>query len=358
MRYHLALLLCLCIAVVWKIVNTPGGVPFLFREHGLLDGRRKMCEAADFKATTLKLLYEIPFALLSAGPASKFEASALVIHPKLAKVYVVFDNLYSVVQLTVPWIASGGDDVTVPGLAARWLQWPDAGDEGDSGFEFMAFNESSGWYVIGKEAVNTDGRWRAQTIDVQFDNGIRLGQVCTTEYEFEKENKGLEGGSIVNIGGEWLMLGLCEGNKCKGGKKGRRSGHGRMILMRRVERNGSCVLKTIQEIKLPREANFQDYSGMAMGHGGRIAVTSQEDAALFVAVLKIDENWQVSFDDVRVLDFPRGKDCSKIFCNVEGVGWLDDGRVIVVSDSMKGGGRQDFVCRGKDEMIHFLALPT
>ena len=72
------------------------------------------------------------------------------------------------------------------------------------------------------------------------------------------------------------------------------------------------VVKTIE---IPRKAKFLDYSAMAFnGYMGRtVAITSQEDAAVWLGEFDWDE-----FEFIgrgRVLHFPRNDHCEKIYCN-------------------------------------------
>ena len=67
--------------------------------------------------------------------------------------------------------------------------------------------------------------------------------------------------------GRTYLLGLCEGNRCKGGAEGRVPGGGRIHVFRRGRRNWDRVGK----IRLPETVLFEDYSGIAVT-GDRIAV--------------------------------------------------------------------------------------
>jgi hypothetical protein len=49
--------------------------------------------------------------------------------------------------------------------------------------------------------------------------------------------------------------------------------------------------------------------------------------------------------------------CEKVYCNIEGVEWLNDEMIVAVSDKMKGKGKQDFVCFDKDQSVHVFVLP-
>lgn len=314
-------------------------------------GHLKDCDSPDFKSETLKLLFEFPFALYFSPPPSKFEASAVALHPHLPEAYVAFDNIYSIARLALPLPFANQT-----GPPSHLLSWPDEPLDGDSGFEYMSYNKSSGWFLVGREAKRVNNRWHSETIDVRFDHHgeLELGKRCITEFEFAKENKGFEGSLVIQVGDEFLLLALCEGNFCEGGKKGRRAGNGRVVLMRRVEHGNSCRWATVDVVPLPPTANFEDYSGMAL-MGSRVAIVSQSNSALYVGKMEVMEG-RLQFSEGRVVDFPRGTGCEVLYCNIEGIAWLDESRIITVSDSMKKGGKQPFQCREKDEMVHMFAI--
>lgn len=152
-------------------------------------------------------------------------------------------------------------------------------------------------------------------------------------------------------------------------------------------------------VDVPSAANFMDYSGMDFNADGRVAITSQEDSAVFVGQF----DWEaLEFSDggtggpdARVYYFPRNEHCEmvrkrggeeeagkgalwwggrlvlfgrsvcspppikkllrQIYCNVEGVSWLDDSRLIVASDKAKSD--QPYVCTEHDQSIAIFALP-
>ena len=54
----------------------------------------------------------------------------------------------------------------------------------------------------------------------------------------------------------------------------------------------------------------------------QVAITSQEDSTVWVGFFDWDTLEFV--DDGVVLFFPRGGDCQPIYCNVEGIEWIDE----------------------------------
>jgi hypothetical protein len=55
--------------------------------------------------------------------------------------------------------------------------------------------------------------------------------------------------------------------------------------------------------------------------------------------------------------FPRNKEGRILYCNLEGVTWLPDGRLVVVSDRAKVE-EQASRCRRKDQSIHLFKRPA
>lgn len=183
---------------------------------------------------------------------------------------------------------------------------------------------------------------------------------------FYDYSKGFEGAiAIRDTDNELVVLGLCEGNYCSERYK-EDTGHGRIIAMKKKEEDdGTCTWKTIKEIKVPPSANFRDYSAMSMDRNGRVAITSQEESQLWIGEL-VGQNdagqWDLhamEFDgsDAKVYDFPKNNDCETVYCNIEGIHWIDDNTLLAVSDKMKSRGKQDFRCFEKDQSVHAFVLP-
>jgi hypothetical protein len=154
----------------------------------------------------------------------------------------------------------------------------------------------------------------------------------------------------VSAGGPDLLLGLCEGNRYRDGEAGRRPGGGRIQVFERGRRHWDHAAT----IRLPAGLPFEDFSSLAVA-GDRLAVLSQASSALWVGRLH-PSSWEAA-DDGAVWGFPADPDGRTVYCNVEGVSWLSDDRVVVVSDRAKRDGRQDRRCRAKDQSIHVFTIP-
>lgn len=323
---------------------------------GRAEGHNKDCLSKNFKKETLKVLMEFPFSglFLHESP-SKYEASDVIMTQDTSKVFVVFDNLFSIARLGRPHRPVTFNTSTTNSVRSNsvssLLRWP--GDpSGASDFEFIAYNESAKVYIVGQESVShSDGSERAVTYDVTFnETSLTIGTRCVADFSFSHRNKGFEGAIVVTTKeGESLLVGLCEGNYCAGGRRGRRAGNGRLVVMKRVTRHGTCRYKTIDVVSLPRQAAFQDYSAITLWNETTVGIASQENSAIFLGKLDLDNGVKVTGD--RIVDFPRNDHCEIKYCNVEGIAFANENTIVAVSDSMKSGGRQDFRCREKDESL-------
>jgi hypothetical protein len=200
------------------------------------------------------------------------------------------------------------------------------------------------------------------------DENYEIGQVCSSEFEFEGDSKGFEGATAIHdLEGGLVILGLCEGNYCSESHK-HDTGNGRLVVMRKeTEADGTCEWKTVRQIKIPKSADFRDYSAMTISTTGRVAISSQEESQLWVGQL-LGQNtaglWDVDalkFEEKsKLYDFPKNDNCETIFCNIEGVHWLNpphNDMIMAVSDKMKSKGKQSFTCFEHDQSVHVFMLP-
>jgi hypothetical protein len=86
-------------------------------------------------------------------------------------------------------------------------------------------------------------------------------------------------------------------------------------------------------------------------------VLSQETSALWIGRVRedppgLDELWE---DEGDIVQFPTDSDGRKVYCNLEGITWLDGTTLAVVSDRAKRK-KQPKRCRRKDESIHIFRL--
>ncbi|MCP3870201.1 MAG: hypothetical protein GY703_19325 [Gammaproteobacteria bacterium] len=198
------------------------------------------------------------------------------------------------------------------------------------------------------EALEHDDHYQGKLLELNAD--LKPISADWLDFNFSSDSKGFEGAAVVRYKGDLLLLALCEGNHCEAGDEGRDKGHGRIQLFKK--KKGSW--KHIGKIKLPEEIDFEDYADIAI-RGKQVAIVSQASSALWIgkvdlASLKVSGKGQL-------YRFPPNKNDKCIYCNVEGVDWLTDNRVIVVSDRMKTDD-QPGRCARKDKSIHVMKIPA
>jgi hypothetical protein len=310
-----------------------------------------VCMDPKFNKKSLKTAKETSAVALFADPKGqkKFEASGII---KVGNFfYVVFDNFYAI----------GRIDTHLPFNSERNVLVGEIG--GDSGYEELVHDKDQDLFYLVKEST-ADGQdsFHAVVHEIKMTENSTEYQIlrqCKTEFEFQSDNKGLEGAAGVRRNGEFYLLGLCEGNHCAAGSMGRDKGNGQIIVMKKRERDEGCTWITEQIINIPPEADFVDYSAMSLHKDGngptnlRVAVTSQESAQVWFGRLDTD-NWVLTTESV--YHFPRDNECNVIYCNIEGIHFLSDTLLAAVSDKMKGG-KQSFRCLEKDQSVHLFVLP-
>jgi hypothetical protein len=216
------------------------------------------------------------------------------------------------------------------------------------GFEDIAYDSRSGrFYVLIESLRRGQGKFMAAA--QEYDASFGYIRSAWLDFPLDRPNKGLEGLACVHREGQTYLLGLCEGNRCNGGAKGRIPGGGRVHVFQRGRRNWERVGK----IRLPETVLFQDYSGIAVT-GDRIAVVSQASSALWLGNLAA-ASWQVT-DAGTSYALPRNADGSIVYGTAEGVSWIAPDLVVMVSDKTKP--EQDRRCRAKDQSIHIFGIPA
>jgi len=154
---------------------------------------------------------------------------------------------------------------------------------------------------------------------------------------------------------EWkgYLLGLCEGNDCKNGSAGVQPGKGCIQVFRWAAENWEHA----GTIRLPKEVRYKDYSSLDFRNGS-LTVISQASSAMWVGRLRaLPAGLEDLFeDDGQLFLFPRDDKGRIMYCNLEGVAWLGNDRLAVVSD--KGKANQSKRCAGTDQSIHIFRLPS
>jgi hypothetical protein len=339
----------------------------------------------DALTRTLQLDQEVKFASLFRNDKgqTKYEASSVVLLDDFA--YAVCDSSWAISKFHIELNPSTdindnvqiGDPRRIPGE--------------DSGYEAL-FHEDGVFYVVRESIKHQDKSYHAIIEEIVLndndnnDEDYSIGQVCTCEFEFEGDSKGFEGAvALHDLNGGMVILGLCEGNHCSETRKNDK-GNGRLVAMRKElsDDGTSCQWSTIRTIHIPPSANFRDYSAIALNSvNGKVAITSQEESQLWVGeLLGFDEAaglWDIDAMEfntseerdgtstAQVYDFPKNDDCQTVYCNIEGIHWMDnDGggggggaeRVMAVSDKMKSKGKQEPQCDEKDQSAHIFIIPS
>ena len=250
--------------------------------------------------------------------------------------YVIFDNLPHIARIG-PALARAARD--------NHMIMQEKGHR--RGFEDIAHDPWSGRFYVLIESLRR-GRATYMAAVQEYDAGFRYIGSAWLDFPLDRPNKGLEGLTCVHRDGQTYLLGLCEGNRCKGGAEGRVPGGGRIQVFRRGRRNWDRVGK----IRLPETVPFEDYSGLAVS-GDRVAVISQVSSALWLGRLSPD-GWQVT-DAGTTYALPRDADGNITYGTAEGVSWITPDQVVICSDKAKP--EQDPRCRAKDQSIHVFRIP-
>ena len=149
------------------------------------------------------------------------------------------------------------------------------------------------------------------------------------------------------------MLAVCEKNSCL--EKYESAGNGTVLVL---EYSDTFVKSwsVVTAIHLPSEtADFDDYSGMDVRSDGTIAVVSQQSAKLWIGQLDF-ASWTIQppGDESAgtTYDFPT-VDGEVVFCNVEGVSFLDNDHIVVATDQ-----NSQAPCRQYSERVATFTIPS
>ncbi|UCH49844.1 MAG: hypothetical protein JSU95_08815 [Betaproteobacteria bacterium] len=241
--------------------------------------------------------------------------------------YVIFDSLNLVGKVN-PSLKSGRSNRLIPALSPG------------TGFEDITFDpQAQRFYLIIEAEEDTDGKYRSFV--VEYDHEFRFQRCTRLSKTFESKNKGFEGLAHLWRGKKEYLLAMCEGNLCTAATEG---GGRIQVFVRTKEENWQWT----HQIALPDAAEFEDYAAISF-HGDRLAVVSQASSRLWIG--DIDRTAHAFAGDGITYRFP-----DKGYCNVEGVDWLSDDLLVVVSDRMKAD-KQAKRCAAKDQSIHVFRIP-
>ncbi|HUR21470.1 MAG TPA: hypothetical protein VMZ90_11715 [Vicinamibacterales bacterium] len=250
--------------------------------------------------------------------------------------YVVFDNIRRLARVQA--------SLTPGSKAHAWFGGPRDGE----GYEDLAFSpHTRRFYLLIEAEKHPDGTYKA-LID-ECDEEANYKRRRWVDFKFDRRNTGFEGLCAVRWKDGNYLLALCEGNRGKGGRKGKKPGGG---LIQVLKRSGT-VWKPVASIELPSSVKFEDYSAVSI-RGRQIAVISQQTSRLWVGTIKFGD-WTIA-DAGTLYDFPRTRKGKIKYCTLEGLCWLSARSFVVVSDLA----RDDYPkrCRKRDQSIHVFRIPT
>jgi hypothetical protein len=262
------------------------------------------------------------------------EASGVTVHD--GHCFVVFDNVRRIARI--------GADLVIGSPVHAWMgRW-----RSGEGYEDLAHSVAlKRFFLLVEAEKHPDGSYKA-VID-ECDESWTVKGRNWVDVPFHTRNRGLEGLEAIEWEGRHYLLAVCEGNKGKWGKTGRTPGGGRIHVLHKV----GNLWKSTAVIKLPASVQFKDYAGLSL-RGNRLAVLSQESAALWIGTLS-PRDWAV-VDEGRTYDLPRTKKGKRRYWTVEGVAWLSANTLVMVSDLRK----KSHPARSAktDQSIHVFRVPS
>jgi hypothetical protein len=251
--------------------------------------------------------------------------------------YVIFDNLADIACLNGQLTPDSGQN--------RMIQQR---HDHQCGFEDIAYDRWSNRYYALIESLRRSGGIFMAKVQ-EYDENLLYQSEASLDFPLQRPNKGLEGLTCIRRNGQTHLLGLCEGNKCEAGAKGRKPSGGRIQVFCR----GQKYWDRVGKIRLPKSLLFEDYSSIA-ADGDRLAVVSQVNSALWVGTLA-PSSWDIA-DDGITYAFPHNAHGQVIYCTIEAVSWITPNRIVVVSDKAKS--KQGKWCRDKAQSIHIFEIPA
>ena len=267
------------------------------------------------KTATLRLVRErkIEDLLDPPRPGAVFEASGVV--TKGAECFVAFDNVRRVARIASHLMPDSSDH-----------EWVGVRRQGE-GYEAITYDRCTArFYLMIEAQKHPDGTFKGAI--EEYDERWRFTRRRWVDFRFERRNTGFEGLASIEWRGRCYLLALCEGSNCRGRRKQRKRGKGRIHVL---EPRGG-MWRSIGRIKLPRHVRFKDFAGLAL-RGNRLAVVSQESSRVWIGHLRSGQ-WSIRGRG-RIYDFPRTKNGKKLYYTVEGISWLSPTTLVAVSDLRK-----------------------
>jgi hypothetical protein len=291
------------------------------------------------RANSLELVQEVRIGdLLKEAGDKSYEASGVYL--KDGYLHIIFDDNPCLLRLKPDWRDAGEESVLLDLKGTR------------AGYEDITYLSSANrWYCL-IEAAETQSGVSMPAVD-EFDESFVFIKRYWLDFPLKAGNKGFEGLSFLRFAGNDYLLGLCEGNKCKSGSTGIKPGKGRIQVFRRALE----TWEHIGTVRLPKSVLFKDYSSLDF-RNGCLTVLSQATSALWIGRLRTQPAGLEDLfeDDGDLYWFPRDDKGRTMYCNLEGVTWLGNDQLVVVSDKAKA--EQPGRCACKDQSIHIFKLPA
>lgn len=282
----------------------------------------------DTESIPLNLIYESKFSDIIESTNKTYEASGVVNWNNVF--YVIFDNLYGLAAIKN--IQNSKDNV----------MYSQSGK--NSQYEAISIDRDTGILYFMTETIKTSDGLFGRVQEISLEPEFKIVNECVLDYPFSSENKGFEGMCIgKTTDGRKILFGLCEGNFCSGGKKGKEKGNGRIVV---YEQQDKCW-KQIKVWNIPSHVQFTDYSDICISlDGTKMAITTQEDAKLWI--VDVDINNLTFTSKGTFYTFPNN------YCNIEGVDFIDENTIVTVTDMAKKS--QPSMCGEKDQSIQIWKL--
>ena len=271
----------------------------------------------------LKLIKEKKiYKILDLKADKKLEASGITCKDK--NCYIVFDNKFQIAKIS--------KDLKFATLIGKKGK--------NSGFEGICFDKKENNFIVITEMLK-NGYGKLSF----YNQNLKLkDETILKDIKFKDENKGFEGIDIQYKNNKKYLFTLCEGNKCK---KSDKVGNG-VIHIFKLEKDN---YRYFQKLKIPKIADFEDYSGLDI-FNDKIAIVSQTTSSLWLSDIKFKNGeWRIK-KGIKYT-FPK-KDNKIIYGNIEGISFLDNDRIVVVSDKAKDNAPK--ITKKKEQSIHIFTF--
>ncbi|MCP5499736.1 MAG: hypothetical protein H7A25_07535 [Leptospiraceae bacterium] len=273
-------------------------------------------------------IYEVKFSEIADDKLSKYEASGLVYTSE--RIYVVFDNTERIASFTFK--NKKVENISFFGS-----------NKDDSQFEAISFGFTDKPYLfIAEESRKEKGEY-IPYIHIYDTSGNKLDEF-SSKVPLKKENKGFEGLAFTRRLSHPQLVALCEGEGCGKAYKNKKG----ILYVFGLQKN---KWKKEAVIELPYLQGFSDYSDIALLED-KVAITSQEGSYVWIGEF-MKGSWKLKNKGL-IYAFPRGKQKELLYCNIEGVSWIDETTLAFVSDKAKKSYPKS--CKTKSEMFHVFIL--